>query len=153
MRASIGLLALLLVTSPAAAQDWRQQLRDDLVQTAGGKMVYDEFGILKIEDPGLRVRSVAGEGSRRGAGGRVDQPGRFRCVHDGDVHDGAAERLAEAYQVPASQFLQGYDFTKLESLIGNADLELNLFMTREGMQFEWIDTTTGQRTRLDDDLG
>ncbi len=36
---------------------------------------------------------------------------------------------------------------ELQTAIGTADIELNLFMTGEGMQIEFVDTSTGQRTR------
>jgi hypothetical protein len=54
---------------------------------------------------------------------------------------------AEAYQVPASQFLQAVDFTELAAPIGTPDVELNLIMTNEGLQFEWVNTADGQRRR------
>ena len=55
--------------------------------------------------------------------------------------------LAEAYQTTPSQFLDGYESTPLQAAIGQPDVELSLFMTEEGIQFEWKDTTTGQANR------
>jgi len=55
--------------------------------------------------------------------------------------------LAESYQVPASQFLQALDYTELKSAIVTPDMELNLVVTNEGMQFEVVNTASGQRTR------
>jgi hypothetical protein len=54
---------------------------------------------------------------------------------------------AEAYQVTARQFLQAVDFTELAAPIGTPDVELNLIMTNEGLQFEWVNTADGQRSR------
>jgi hypothetical protein len=55
--------------------------------------------------------------------------------------------LSESYRVPASQFLQGLDYTQLKAAIGTPDLELNLTMTNEGLQFEVVNTSSGQKTR------
>jgi hypothetical protein len=57
------------------------------------------------------------------------------------------EVYAEAYQVPASQFFPAVDFTELAALIGTPDVELNLFMTDEGLLCEWVNTADGQRSR------
>lgn len=54
---------------------------------------------------------------------------------------------AQAYQVNALDFIQAVDFTELTAPIGTPDVELNLFMTDEGMQFEWLNTSDGQRSR------
>jgi hypothetical protein len=43
--------------------------------------------------------------------------------------------------------MQGYDYTELEQPIGTPDLEMNLFMTAEGMQIEFVNTGTGERSR------
>jgi len=39
------------------------------------------------------------------------------------------------------------DFTELAAPIGTPDVELNLIMTNEGLQFEWVNTADGQRRR------
>jgi hypothetical protein len=43
--------------------------------------------------------------------------------------------------------MQGLDYTQLKAAIGTPDLELNLTMTNEGMQFEVVNTSSGQKTR------
>jgi len=55
--------------------------------------------------------------------------------------------LSESYKVSASQFIQGLDYAQLKSAIGTPDFELNLTMTNEGMQFEVVNTSSGQKTR------
>jgi hypothetical protein len=49
--------------------------------------------------------------------------------------------------VNALDFIQAVDFTELAAPIGTPDIELNLFMTDEGMQFEWVNTANGLRSR------
>ena len=55
--------------------------------------------------------------------------------------------LSEAYQVSFSDFLDAYDSEPLDAPIGTPDLELNLVMTGGGVQFEIVDTATGERQR------
>ena len=55
--------------------------------------------------------------------------------------------LSEAYQVSFSDFLDAYDSEPLDAPIGTPDLELNLVMTSGGVQFEIVDTVTGERRR------
>ena len=43
--------------------------------------------------------------------------------------------------------MEAFDYTELESLIGNADVEINLVMTNEGLQMEIANTSTGEVIR------
>ena len=141
------LTAVLVVAAPVAAQDWKAKLQEDLVRVSGGKMIYEEFGILKIAVPGYEAGQwqvkVYAEAPAAGVISRDNFVG-FTAM---TVTTVLLSGFAEAYQVPASQFIQGYDFTELDAPIGNPDLELSLFVTAEGMQLEWVDTASGQRTR------
>jgi hypothetical protein len=53
----------------------------------------------------------------------------------------------QVYKVKALDFIQAVDFTELAAPIGTPDVELNLFMTNEGLQFEWVNTADGLRSR------
>lgn len=56
--------------------------------------------------------------------------------------------LAEAYEVPASTFMNGFDYKKLSAPIGTPDLEINIIMTGEGLQIELVDTGSNERSRF-----
>jgi hypothetical protein len=86
-------------------------------------MVADEYSLVKVAVRGY-------------------EPGQLQV----EVH-------AEGYRVPASQFLQAVDFTELAAPIGTPDVELNVFMTDDGLQFEWVNTADGQRSRWTSTLG
>ena len=147
MRMLLVLIVGGLLGRPAVAQEWKQLLAKELVIIKAGKMVTDEYDLVKINVPGyqavqlqLKVHAEApavGLMSRDNFGAITTQ---FVVVTFFTVY-------AEAYQVTASQFLQAVDFTELAAPIGTPEVELNLFMTSEGLQFEWVNTADGQRSR------
>lgn len=141
-------LAFLLVAAlPARAQDWRQQLKADLVTIANGKMTYNDVGLYKVEVPGyqpaqfqVRIHSEAP------AAGPVSRD-NFVSITSMTASTLSITALAEGYQIPASVFMQHFDYTQLKSTIGTPDLELNLTMTDEGLQIEVANNSSGQKTR------
>jgi len=142
-----GIVLLCLVATPVRAQEWRAQLKADAVVIRGGKMIYNEVGLYKIKVPGydstqvqVRVHSEAP------LGGLVSRD-NFVSLTTLMFTMTFVAALSESYQVPASRFLQGLDYTQLKTAIGTPDLELNLVMTNEGMQFEVVNTSTGQETQ------
>jgi len=147
MRALYALVAAYVVAAPLAAQDWRQSLSEDLVSVSDGKMVSEEFNLVKIAVPGyepvqlqLKVHAEAPEGGLISRDNFVALTAQMMIVVFFGVY-------AQAYQVNALDFIQAVDFTELAAPIGTPDIELNLFMTDEGMQFEWVNTADGQRSR------
>src|SRR5712692_2519183 len=131
-KAFAGMMLLVLAATSVSAQDWRAQLKSDVVAIRGAKMIYDEVGLYKIKVAGYDPAQV-----------QV----KVHALTTLLFTETFTTAMAESYQVSASQFLQGLDYTELKSAIGTPDLELNLVMTNEGMQFEVVNTSSGQRTR------
>ena len=148
MRKAVPYIALLLfAATPLRAQDWRAQLKSDDVVIRGGKMIYDEVGLYKIKVAGYEPAQVQVKvHSEAPQGGPISRD-NFVSLTTLMFTMTFVAALAESYRVTASQFLQGLDYTQLKSAIGTPDLELNLTMTNEGMQFEVVNTSSGQRTR------
>ena len=147
MRILTTLCLTLLLAGSASAQEWKQQLSTDLGPIPAGKMVSEEYQRAKINVPGfeasqlqLKVHSEAPATGLISRDNFVAFTTQFVVITFFTVY-------AEAYQVPASQFIQAVDFTELAAPIGTPDVELNLYMTNDGFQFEWVNTTTAQRTR------
>ena len=138
---------LSLLGLPAAAQDWRQELKSDVVTLSGGKMVYDEVGLYKLNVPGFQPAQVQVKVHSEAPQGGLVSRDNFVALTTSTFTTVFITALAESYQVSASQFLQGVDYTELKSAIGTPDMELNLVMTNEGMQLEVVNTSTGQRSR------
>ena len=133
--------------APAAATDWQKQLKADLVVIRAGKMTADEYNLVKIAVPGYEpVQLQVKVHAEAPAGGLISRD-NFVAMTAQMVVLTFVTAYAESYQVPASQFLQAVDFTELSAPIGTPDIEFNLYMTNEGLQFEWVNTADGKRNR------
>lgn len=144
---ALALFSLLLTASGMSAQDWREQLIRDVVTIKDGNMIYEETGLVKIEIAGY-------EPARFQVRVRSEAPARGVVSRDNFVSMTAQTFVtlflavfAEAYEASASAFLEGFDYTELAAPIGTPDIELNLVMTNEGIQFEIVNTASGERSR------
>jgi hypothetical protein len=143
----LGIMLLVLASTAVSAQDWRAQLKADAVVIQGGKMIYDEVGLYKLTVTGYEPAQVQVKvHSEAPVGGLVSRD-NFVSLTTLMFSTTFIAALSESYKVPATQFLQGLDYTQLKTAIGTPDLELNLVMTNEGMQFEVVNTASGQKTR------
>ena len=148
MTKAVHAVALLLVVAiPASAQDWRLQLKADLVTINRGKMASNDVGLYKIEVPGYQPAQFQVKiHSEAPAAGPISRD-NFVSLTTLMASTVFITALAEGYRVPASEFMQHVDYTQLKSAIGTPDLELNLTMTNEGMQLEVANNSSGQKTR------
>jgi len=146
-RALRSIMFLILAATPGSAQDWRAQLKADAVVIRGGKMIYDEVGLYKIKVTGFEPAQVQVKVHSEAPQGGLVSRDNFVSLTTLMYTMTFVAALSESYRVPASQFLQGLDYTQLKAAIGTPDMELNLVMTNEGLQFEVVNTSSGQKTR------
>jgi hypothetical protein len=142
-----GIVLLVLAATPSSAQDWRTQLKADAVAIRGGKMIYDEVGLYKLNVAGYQPAQVQVKVHSEAPQGGLVSRDNFVSLTTLMFSTTFIAALSESYKVSASQFLQGLDYTQLRTAIGTPDLELNLVMTNEGMQLEVVNTSSGQKTR------
>ena len=150
MKKYVALMALALVTasSAGAQQQWRDELLEDLVNIRDGKMVIEAYSLDRIslaqyEPVEFQVKLY----SEVPATGVISRD-NFVALSAVLAITVLQLALAEAFDVPASEFLAAYDSKDLDQPIGRPDLEINIYMTAEGFQLEFIDTTTGQTSRV-----
>jgi hypothetical protein len=143
----LRIVLLSLTAAPVSSQDWRPQLKADAVVISGGKMLYDQVGLYRIKVPGYAPAQVQVKVHSEAAQGGSVSRDNFVSMTTLMFSMTFVAALSESYKVPASQFLQGLDYSQLKSAIGTPDLELNLVMTDEGMQLEVVNAPPGQRTR------
>ncbi len=148
MRAAAALAISLLVPTLLSAQDWREKLQSDLVVHRDGKMIIEEYSMERVNLPGyepleLQVKFYA------------EVPHDDTISRDNFVAMSTylglsvlQMMLAEAYNVSAREFLEGYDTEDLDAPIGRPDLEISVFMTGEGFQLEIRNTLTGDVSRV-----
>ena len=141
------LTLLLIVPAVALAQDWREELGSDMVTISDGKMVYQEFGLVKITFPGYETNQFQVKLYSEAPHESVMTRDKFVALTSSYFTILLLESIAQAYQVTAAEFLEAFDYTELDNPIGTPDLEMNLFMTDEGMQFEIVNTQSGERVR------
>ena len=141
------LSSLVVAAAPVQAQEWREELLEEAVELRDGKMVIEEYGLVKIAFAGY-------EASQFQVKLYSEAPATAVISRDNFVAMTAMMQLtillnafAEAYQVSATDFIKAWDLTELEAPIGTPDLEVNLYMTAEGMQIEVVNTASGERTR------
>jgi hypothetical protein len=138
---------LVVVALPARAQEWRTQLKADLVTISSGKMTYSDVGLYKIEVPGYQTSQVQVKTHSEAPATGLISRDNFVGVTALMASTLSMGALAQGYQVAASDFMQHTDYTQLKSAIGTPDLELNLVMTDEGMQLEIANNSSGQKVR------
>ncbi len=145
----VSTLALILsIPAILNAQDWREELREDLVVHRDGKMIIEEYSIERVNLPGyepleLQVKLYA------------EAPHDDTISRDNFVAMSAylgitvlQTILAQSYDVSPAEFLAAYDTEDLVAPIGRPYLEISIFMTGEGFQLEIRNTLSNEVSRV-----
>ena len=148
MRMVLAVGLILSIPSILSAQEWREELRADLVVLRDGKMVIEGYSIERINLPGYapaeyQVKFYM-EAPQDGTISRDFFVG-FSTYHGITI---LQTMLAEGYEVSAAAFLAAYESEDLDAPIGTPDLEVSIFMTGEEFQMEIRNPTTNETIRL-----
>lgn len=141
------LLFLAPPQAPSQQVTQREDLLKDLVVVQGGKMAMDEVGIMKIRLPAYPASDVQVKFHAEAPATDVISRDNFVSLSTTLTMFVLFESFAEAYESSASEFLQNVEYRELKAAIGKPDLEMNIYMTAEGLQFEIVNTATGETTR------
>src|SRR5207247_5779116 len=133
--------------APGSTEDWRAQLKGDARVHPGPKDVLGEVGFDKPKGAGYEPAQVQVKVHSEAPQGGLVSRDNFVSLTTLMFSTTFIAALSESYKVSASQFIQGLDYAQLKSAIGTPAFELNLTMTNEGMQFEVVNTSSGQKTR------
>jgi len=147
MRALHVVVALLVLSPLAHAQEWRDQLKADVVKIHESKMLCDEVGLYKVQLEGYPPAQMQVKVHSEAPVDGVISRDNFVSLTTLTFTTLFLGVLSEAYNVPASRFLDAVDYSELQAPIGTPDLELNLVMTNEGMQIEIVNTAASARSR------
>ncbi len=144
----LPLFAILAVPTSAVAQDdWREELSSEQVIERDSMYVYEEYGIVEIQFPGLEpVKFQVKLSSEAPADGTISRDNFVALTVTTDILILLAG-FGQGYDATVSEFLDAYDYTELDAPIGTPDYEINLRMTGEGMQIEFVNTATGEVSR------
>ena len=146
----LPLLALLAVPSAVAAQedDWREELSSEQIVIRDSMYTYEEYGIVEIQFPGFEPAKFQVKlSSEAPADGTISRD-NFVAITSTTETVFLLAAFAEAYDATMTEFLDAFDYTELDAPIGTPDYELNLRMTDEGMQLEFLNTATRDVTRI-----
>ncbi len=148
MRMAFVVGLVLSIPSILNAQDWREELREDLVVHRDNKMVIESYSMERVNLPGyepveLQVKFY------------METPHDDAISRDNFVAFSTLLRitvlqtmLAEPFDVSAAEFLAAYETEDLDAPIGRPDLEISIFMTGEGFQLEIRNTITNEVSRV-----
>lgn len=133
LASALLLSAAFLATAPAQ-EKWRKELSADVVQTKDGKMTIEKAEIFKTEEEGESVR--------------LQIKLNAECPESAGI---SRDNFVAFTVVAYMKFLEGmaggepYNTETLESLIGKADLEINVYMTKEGFQIQSVNHKNGEK--------
>ncbi len=148
MRAAAALTIFLLVPTLLSAQDWREELREDLVVHRDGKMIIEEYSMERVNLPGYEPLELQVKFYAEVPHDNTISRDKFVGMSSYLLVTVLQTMLAETYNVSALEFLQGYDTEDLDAPIGRPDLEISVFMTGEGFQLEIRNTLSGEVRRV-----
>lgn len=145
---ALALAFFFLLAIGLSAQEWRDILVRDAVAIKGGKMVYEEVALVKIEIPDYEPAQFQLKLKSEAPATGVISRDNFVAFTAHIFITTLLVAMAEAYEVPVSDFLKGFDYKELSAPIGTPDLEINLIMTRDGIQIELVNTESNQKSRF-----
>jgi hypothetical protein len=100
----------------ASAQDWGNMLSENLVTIESGKMVFEEFGLVKLQLPGYEQSRFQVKLHSEAPQDGIISRDNFVALTSSYFTIILLESLAQAYQVTAAESLEAFDYTELESL-------------------------------------
>lgn len=143
-------LTTLIAPSSTRAQDtdWQEELSRDLVEFADGKMTMTEYSIVKLDAQGQKTNPVQIKMYAEAPQDGVISRDNFVNLTSLISYTTLLELYANAYQLSASEYLQAVDIEPLPNPIGTPDVEINMIATDDGLQIEYVNTTSNQRQRV-----
>ena len=145
-------IIVLLVASPAITLGGEPKPTADLVSVEDGKFLIEGYSVCRLELPQW-VRSqpsgkfqvkMYSEAPKAGVISRDNFVGLTTQIS-------MVLRLGFAARIPGlplGQALDALKCTSIDAPIGKVDLEINTYMTKDGVQIETVDTTTGRTSRV-----
>lgn len=142
-------IALACLASPVAyaGSGLKDIISKDRVQTVDGKMKIEEYQLCKVTVPGatkssLQIKSYAEVPIN--AGISRDFFVSFESVTQTFITLTMGTALAKGTSIEP---LKALDCAPISSPIGKVDLEINLYLTADGLQMAIVDGSTGKTTQ------
>lgn len=149
-RAALFLLLLVLTVTTAQAQEpeWKTDLGEDLVEIRDDMMVVEEYALLKLNLQGQRTNNLQVKLYAEAPTDGVLSRDNFVSFTTQFTYMTLVEIYANAYQLPASEYLEALEIEEIPNPIGTPDIEINMTATNDGLQIEFVNTAQNQRQRV-----
>ena len=132
----LSFILIMLLASVACAEDWQQDLKEDLVTIKDNKMYIEQYMLLKTTaedgtESNTQVKIYSTSPTQ------VISRDNFVCI---------TTMIYTLILVEALETVE-FDIVEIDEPIGNVDMEINLYMTKEGFQIEVDLKTIGEKIR------
>ena len=136
----------------AQETDVEKKLFKEIVRVADGKMTMTEYGLLSfpmVSDEKTQYKLYS-EAPAEGVISRDNFVAMTTGMQAVILFGMAAEanaRYAKTFSELLERSEQAFDIEELDEPIGKVDLEINFYLTKGGMQIEYVNTRTGSTNR------
>ena len=140
------LMAVVPHRATASEVDWAKELLEEAVEIKEDKMVIEEFGLLSIPsapDASMQLKLYS-EAPAAGVVSRDNFVAITAMLQTTFVLEFA---MALAVNPNVESLRDLFDYKELDEPIGNVDVEINIYMSKGGVQVEFRDTRTNQTSR------
>lgn len=140
------LMAVVPDRATASEVDWQKELLEEAVEVREEKMVIEEFGLLSLPsapDAGMQLRLY----SEAPAAGVVSRDNFVAMTAMLQTIFFLEFAMSLAVNPNVESLWDLFDYKELDEPIGKADVEINIYMSKGGLQMEFRDTRTNQTDR------
>lgn len=127
-----------------------EKLLEDVVTVENDKMTTEEFGLLSFPwAPGDKTQlRFYSEAPRSGLISRDNFVGITAVLQTSVLFGFAMEiKSATSANIESMSIDEVFDFDELDAPIGNVDLEINVYMSKGGLQIEFVNTRANSTER------
>jgi len=125
-----------------------EKMKEDLVEINDGKMIYEEFGIYKLNfkrhDPVSFQLKYYVEATKYNEYISRDN---FVAITTFLRTYILQMMVANDYKVTIAELMENSDFKEIDEPIGNLDIEINVYMTKVGIQLELLNHLNDSKMR------
>lgn len=140
------LMSVVPYGATASEVDWAKELLEEAVEIKEDKMVIQEFGLLSIPsapDASMQLKLYS-EAPAAGVVSRDSFVAVTTLLQTTFVLEVA---MALAVDPNVESLRDLFSYKELDEPIGNVDMEINIYMSKGGVQVEFTDTRTNQTSR------
>ena len=147
---SLIFACLISFKANAAETDYEKELLEEVVKFKAGKMIIQEFGLLSFPfspDLKIQIKLYAEAPSERVISRDmfVGMTAMLQTIFFWQIAMDIKQELRPRSTMDDNEF--PFDFEELDEPIGNVDVEINIYMSKGGLQMEFVNTQENKTDR------